>query len=273
VRKPLAIIKEDLLDKKWSLVGLGVLIGLLGYYVINMLSTMDFSELQAYTDSLPDAAKALLGDLDITNPYSLVNAYFISFLWLYVGIYLVYMASSVVPQEVENHTIDLVLSKPVSREKYLTGKIIFLYVFIASLMALIMLFIAGGMGSSTVFIEEGLYWERVLATFLIATLHLGTLATTAVFFSTIFLSTKKTMAAAVITMFLMFFIGGSYSFMGPAVGDPVQYVSTWFYYNPAQFFGAGNFDNFLRDVLVLGWVNLGLVAASLVVFRKRDVPI
>lgn len=273
MRKQLAIIKEDLIDKKWSLVGLGVLVGLLGYYVIYMLNTMDFSQLQAYIDSLPDAMKALLGDLDITNPYSLMNAYFFSFLWLYVGIYLVYMASSVVPQEVENHTIDLVLSKPISREKYLTGKITFLYIFIASLMGLIIVFIAGGMGSSTAFVEEGLHWERVLATFLIATLHLGTLATTAVFFSTIFLSTKKTMAAAVIAMFLMFFVGGSYSFMGPAIGDPVKYASTWFYYNPAQFFGAGNFNNFLRDVLVLGGVNLGLIIASLIVFRKRDIPV
>lgn len=269
----LAIIKEDLVDKKWSLVGLGVLIGFLGYYVIYMLNTMDFSQLQAYIDSLPDAIKALLGNLDVTNPYSLTNAYFFSFLWLYVGIYLVYMASSVVPQEVANHTIDLVLSKPVSREKYLTGKIIFLYAFIATLMGLITVFIAGSMGSSTVFVEEGLYWERVWAMFLIATLHLGTLAMTAVFFSTIFLSTKKTMAAAVIAMFMMFFIGGSYSFIGPAISDTPQYFSTWFYYNPAQFFGAGNFDNFLRDVLVLGGINLVLVVASLIVFRKRDIPI
>lgn len=101
-------------------------------------------------------------------------------------------------------------------------------------------------------IEEGLYWERLWAVFLIATLHLGTLGMTCVFFSAIFLSTKKTMVAAVIMMFLMFFIGGSYSFMRPGIGDPVQYASTWFYYNPAQFFGAGNFGNFLRHVLVLG---------------------
>ena len=81
------------------------------------------------------------------------------------------------------------------------------------------------------------------------------------------------MVAAVIVMFLMFFIGGSYSFMGPGIGDPVQYASTWFYYNPGQFFGAGNFGSFLRDVLVLGGINLGLVVASLVVFRKRDIPV
>ena len=274
LKQEFAILKEDLLDKKWLLLGLGVLIGLLGCYVIYMLSTMDFSQMQAYIDSLPDSVKALLGgQLDVTNPYSLFNAYFFSFLWLYCGIFLVYMASSLVSQEVENNTIDLVLSKPVSREKYLAGKIIFLYVFTACLMGLIVTLVAAGMGASNVFIEEGLHWERLGAVFLTATLHLGTLAMTAVFFSTVFLSTKKTIAAAIITMFLMFFMGGSYGTAGAAGNNPLQYASTWFYYNPAQYFGTGNFGNLASDAAVLVGVNVGLIIASLSVFQKRDIPV
>jgi ABC-type transport system involved in multi-copper enzyme maturation permease subunit len=273
VKKIFAITKEELFDKKFVLVSLGVLIGLLGLYLINLLNTLDLSGLQAYLDTLPESLLALLGPLDITNPYSLLNAYFFSFLWLYCGVFLVYMASNLVPQEVENNTIDLVLSKSVSREKYLTGKIVFLYVFTACLIGLILVFVAAGMGASSRFIEAGLRWERLGALFLAATLHLGTLAMTAVFFSTVFLSTKKTIAAAVITMFLMFFIGGSYGTAGAAVSNPLRYASTWFYYNPAQYFGTGNFGSFLGDVLVLLGVNLGLIIASLIVFRKRDIPV
>jgi ABC-type transport system involved in multi-copper enzyme maturation permease subunit len=140
-------------------------------------------------------------------------------------------------------------------------------------MSLIVLLTAAGIGSSNPFIEKGLYWERLWAVLLMATLHLGTLAMTAVFFSTLFLNTKKTMAAAIVTMFLMFFIGGSYSSIGSTVSNPLQHASTWFYYNPAQFFGVGNFSNFLRDALVLIGTNLGLIIASLIIFRKRDIPI
>jgi hypothetical protein len=96
---------------------------------------------------------------------------------------------------------------------------------------------------------------------------------TAVFFSTVFLSTKKTIGAAVITMFLMFFIGGSYGAAGSPVSNPLRYASTWFYYNPAQYFGTGNFGSFLGDVLVLICVNVGLIIASLIVFRKKDIPV
>ena len=273
MKKIFSIAKEELFDKKWFLIALSFLIGLLGLYLVNLLNSLDLSGLQAYLDTLPESLRALLGSLDIANPYSLFNAYFFSFLWLYSGVFLVYMASSLLPQEVENNTIDLVLSKPVSREKYLTGKIVFLYVFTVCLLGLILLFVAAGMASSNMFVEEGLHWERLVAVFLVATLHLGTLAMTAVFFSTVFLSTKKTIAAAVITMFLMFFFGSSYGAVGTTVSNPLQTASTWFYYNPAQYFGIGDFSNILRDSLVLLGVNIGLIIASLIVFRRRDIPI
>jgi ABC-type transport system involved in multi-copper enzyme maturation permease subunit len=272
--KPLQITKEDLYDKKWSILGVGILVGLMGFYVIYLFSSLDFTQMKGYIESLPEAMWILLGgELDLTNPYSLTNAYFYSFMWLYCGIFLVYMASNLVPNNVENHTIDLTLSKPISREGYLMGKIVFVYAFILILMGFITAFIAGGMNLSTFFLEEGLHWERVGAVFLMATLHLGTLAMTAVFASTIFLDSKKTVGVAVIVMFMMFFIGDFSPLMNPSLGKVVQFASTWFYYNPAQFFGAGNFANFLRDVLVLVGINLGLIIASLIVFQKRDIPI
>jgi ABC-type transport system involved in multi-copper enzyme maturation permease subunit len=272
--KPFNIAKEDVFDKKWSIIGVGVLVGLMGLYVINMFVSMDLSQLEDYINSLPESMIALLGgELDITNPYSFTSSYIYSFMWLYCGIFLVYMASSLVPQDVENHTIDLTLSKPVSREEYLIGKIAFIYIFIIILMAIITAFIASGIVSSEIFIQEGIYWERVAATTLIAILHLGTLTMTAVFASAIFLDAKKTTLMAVIVMFVLFFIGDFSPVMNPDIGNTLQYFSTWFYYNTSQVFGAGNFTNLVRDVLVLGGINIALIVASLYVFRKRDIPV
>ena len=271
---PFNIAKEDILDKKWSLIGIGVLVGLIGFYVISLFNSLDFSQLEDYINSLPEAVLALLGGrLDITNPYSLTNAYFYSFMWLYCGIFIVYLASSLVPQDVENHTIDLILSKPVSREEYLIGKITFGYAFIIAIMGIITLFVVSAMGSSAVFLEEGIHLERVAAVFLTAALHLGTLMITAVFASTIFLDAKKTTAVSVIVMFIMFFIGDFSSLMDPTVCNIVQYFSTWFYYNPEQIFGVGNFTNLAGDILVLGAINIALIVASLIIFRKRDIPV
>jgi ABC-type transport system involved in multi-copper enzyme maturation permease subunit len=272
--KPFYIAKEDVFDKKWSIIGVGVLVGLMGLYVITVFNTLDFSALEDYINSMPDAMLALLGgEFDITNPYALTNSYIYSFMWLYCGIFLVYMASSLISQDVENHTIDLTLSKPISREEYLIGKIAFVHIFILALMAIITVFVAAGMSSSEIFIQEGLYWDRVAATTLLATLHLGTLVMTAVFVSTIFLDAKKATLMAVIVMFVMFFIGDFSPVMSPDIGNTLQYFSTWFYYDTAQVFGAGNYANLARDVLVLGAINIALIAASLYVFRKRDIPV
>ena len=80
--KSFNIAKEDVFDKKWTIIGVGVLVGLMGLYVITMFNSLDFSQLEDYINSLPDSMIALLGgELDITNPYSLTSSYFYSFTW------------------------------------------------------------------------------------------------------------------------------------------------------------------------------------------------
>jgi len=272
--KLLEIVKQDILDKKWSIIGMGVLIGLMGFYIISLISSLDFTQMQAYIESLPEALRAMLGgELDLTNPYSLTNAYFYSFVWLYLGIFIIYITSNLIPQEIENHTIDLTLSKPISRTKYLMGKILFVYVFITAILALTTIFIALGMSTSPTFLEYGLYWDRITAAFVLATLHLGTMAMTSVFFSTIFLDTKKTTLASVVVMFIMFFIGDFSSLMNPNLGETIKYSSTWTYYNTAQVFGTGNFTSLPQNILALAAINMILVIASVIVLRKKDIPV
>lgn len=272
--KSLEITKEDILDKKWAIIGIGILVGLIGFYVINLFSSLDFTQMKEYIESLPEAMWALLGgELDLANPYSLTNAYFYSFMWLYLGIYIIYVTSNLIPQDVENQIIDLVLSKPLTRLKYFLGKTFFVYAFIAGLMAITTILVAIGMGSSPMFLDYGIYWDRVIVAFLMATMHLGTMAMTAIFFSTIFLDTKKTTAAAVIVMFIMFFIGDFSPLMDPAVGEVVQYASTWSYYNPAQFFGTGNYSTLPINAFILISINIALIIASFIIFRKKDIPL
>lgn len=268
------LIKQDILDKKWSILGMGVLIGIMGLYIISLISSLDFTQMQAYIDSLPEALWALIGaDLDLTNPYSLVNAYFYSFIWLYLGIFIIYIISNLIPQEIENHTIDLTLSKPITRTKYLFGKIVFVFTFIAALTAITSLFVVLGVSTSPMFLEYGLYWDRVAAAFILATLHLGTMAMTSVFLSTIFLDTKKTTIASVVVMFIMFFIGDFSGLMNPDIGQNLQYASTWSYYNTSEVFGAGNFNNLPINSLALVTINIVLIIASLIILRKKDIPV
>ena len=245
----------------------------MGVLLTMLVDVLDISAYAAILESMPELAEFFGGITAITTPYGFVNVELFSFMWIFVGIFLVYMTSgTALPGEVEDKTIDLILSKPISRSSYLMGKIIFLYLFITGLMAVVFAFIGVGMATSQTFIDYGLYWDRLLAVYIINIVHLGTLVMTALLFATITLNSKKTMGAALAIMFLMFFIGSFWQFF-PEEQQVIKYISTWFYLNTSDLFVEGIFDNFLRDILVLIGVNVGLIVASLLIFRRRDIPV
>jgi ABC-type transport system involved in multi-copper enzyme maturation permease subunit len=270
----LNIVKEHFAEKKWSFLLFGCLVGLLGYGIILIMNQMNFAQLSQTLSGFPKALIAWWGGIaNATQPYGFFTSEVFSFTWLYMGIYLVYMASSTgLPQEVEDQTLDLVLSKPIRRTTYLAGKILFLFAFLAGTLAIVMLIIAVGMGTSPAFQSYGLYWNRLGGVYLITLLHLGTLITAAVFFGTIFLSVKRTLAAALALMFFMYFLGTFWQYF-PASAQGIKYVTTWFYYNPMEVFGQGIFNNLIRNTLVLSGFNAAFIVASLLIFRKRDIPV
>ncbi len=272
--KILSIIIENFHEKRWIFLLFGSLVGLLGFLVTKLVDLMDISAYTVIIDSLPEGLLGLFGGfIDLSSPYGFVDIELFTFMWIFVGIYLVYMASSTaLPAEVENKTIDLILSKPINRSSYLASKIGFLYLFIAGLMGIVLTFVGMGMATSPTFIDYGLYWDRLLAVYVINILHLGTLVMTALLFATIFLNSKKTMGAALAIMFLMFFIGSFWHYL-PDDQQVIKYVSTWFYLNTSDMFVLGIFDTFLRDVLVLSGVNVILIVTSLLIFRRRDIPV
>ena len=206
--KVLSIIIEHLHEKKLLLLGFGILIGIFGYAMTLILEVIDLSGLEDLLSLFPEFEDLLDIFGDFTSPYGLLNVELFAFYWIFVGFFFVYIASSIVlPGEVEDKTIDLTLSKPISRSTYLMGKVTFLYVFIIAVQAIIFTLIGVGMATSQAFIDVGLYWDRLLAVYIINIVHSGTLVMTALLFATITLSSKKTMGAALAIMFVMFFLG------------------------------------------------------------------
>lgn len=266
-------IKESLLDKKLMLILLGGIIGLLSYYIIYMIEDMDLSAIEDILEVWPEGMLEFFGDVNIlTNPYGFWSLELLSFIWLYGGIYIVYMASGILSQEVEEKTIDLALSKPVTRDQFLGSKIAFLYLFIMASMGIFFLITMSGMAFSSVFQEEGLYFDRLWLTYILVVLYLGALAMFAMFFSTIFLNSRKSMALGVILLFLMFFLGEFYIYMDEAVQD-IKYISVFYYFNPSDYLTNADFGTYIRDFVILYFINAILIFASLIIFDQKDIPI
>ncbi|MFX0036769.1 MAG: ABC transporter permease [Candidatus Hermodarchaeota archaeon] len=266
-------IKENLLEKKIVLIILGGVIGLLSYFIVYMIENMDLAAIDEIIAMWPEEMLEFFGDVEsFTSPYGFWSLELLSFMWVYAGIYILYMASNLLSQEVEEKTIDLSLSKPITRYNFLGSKIAFLYVFIMVALGVFFLITMGGMASSSVFQNEGFYFDRLWLTYIIVVLYLGALAMFAKFFSTIFLSGRKSMAFGVVVLFLMFFLGEFYVYMDEAV-QGIKYISVFYYFNPSDYIVHADLGLFVRDLIVLGSFNVALVIASLIIFNKRDIPI
>lgn len=271
--KAFSIVFEHLHEKRWLLLVFGFLIGIFGYAITLIIEVLDLSAMEGLLAFFPELEELLDMFGELASPYGLLNVEVFAFYWIFVGFFFVYIASSIaLPGEVEDKTIDLTLSKPISRSSYLMGKVIFLYIFIIGVQAIIFAMIGLGMATSQPFIDFGLHWDRLLAVYIVNIVHSGTLVMTALLFATITLSSKRTIGAALGIMFIMFFIGTFWGFF-PDDLQVLKYISTWFYLNTQDLFVLGIFDNFLRDIYILSYVNVALIAVSFLIFRRRDIPV
>jgi len=267
-------VKELILEKKFMILILGGVIGLLSFFIIGMLENLDLQSLESVISMLGGIEELLdfFGGLAVmSNPYGFWSLEILNFIWLYAGIYLIFMASSLLSNEVENKTIDLSLSKPISRYNFLGSKITFLYVSIMTIVGIFFLISLGSMAGSATFRAEGIFIERLFATYFSVVLFLGALAMVAKFSSTIFLSTKKSVAVGVMVLFIMFFLGEFYIYMDEAI-QGIKYISIFYYYNPIDYLINADLALFARDIIVLGVINGALIAGSLFVFSKKDIP-
>jgi ABC-2 type transport system permease protein len=267
-------VKELILEKKFMIPIYGGVIGLLSFFIINILEDLDLQSLDAILGALGGIEELLdfFGGLAVmSNPYGFWSLEILSFIWLYAGIYTVFMASSLLSHEVENKTIDLSLSKPISRYSFLGGKIMFIYVFLVTVIGILFLISIGSMVNSTDFRAEGIHIDRLFVTYFSVVLFLGALAMVATFFSTIFLNTKKTAALGVLFLMIMFFLGEFYVYMDEAI-QGVKYISVFYYYNPVDYLVNADFDLFTTDIIVLGVINGALIVGSLFVFSRKDIP-
>jgi len=267
----LIIVKEYLNDKKWVIILIGGMVGLFGLLIIYMLGSMDLEALELMMDYMPEEMMEFFGGAEsLTNPYGFLNIEVLSFIWLYAGIYLLFSASSLLAGEVENKTIELSLSKPITRTKFLGIKILSLYLVITLMMIFAFLIISAGIVNSQAFIDEGFYWDRVWGTCVVVVLFLGALSMIALFASTVFLNSKKAVLIGIVALFVMFFINGFYTYLEEI--EDWKYFTVFFYYNPIEYLVNADMEIFIRDIIVLVSINVALVIGSIVVFNIKDIP-
>lgn len=168
----IAIIRWTIWQRRWSTMWWSI--GVVSFVLINMLLYPSFkdqaAELEKSFADLPPAAVQLFGgSTDFFSPVGFLNSQiFFIMLPLLLGALAISLGASLIAREEQDKTIESLLSRPISRDRLLVGKMIagsLLLAFVSLLAAIATVVSAKIVGLD---IELSLVWLACLACFLLS---------------------------------------------------------------------------------------------------------
>lgn len=262
----MSVIKWELWQRRWSIMWWSF--GIAFFIIINLAFYPSFrdqaDQLAAAFDNIPKSAMALLSDAgDFFSPVGYLSSQiFYLMLPMLIGILSISLGSSLLGREEKEGTIELLLSRPISRTRLLTGK---------ALAGLIIVGIGGLVAAlSTTILAKLVDLKVGSLEILLATLVTMLLALS--FGAVAFLLTATGRArAASIGLATLFSLGGYIIASLQSAADWLKWPAKVFpfnYYKPAEILaGTYNWSNLL---FVIG-VIIGCGLLSIIIFRRRDI--
>jgi len=223
-------------------------------------------------EGYPEAIRRMVGQFhSLTTFTGFINVYLFSLTWLYLGIYFIMKVSQDIPKEIEDKTIDLILSKPIRRWKFVMGKFsryvlsaLFL-VLCLSLSIFVAIYTFPNIDPAVVYIPElilALFW---LFIFLIALISTGFL------FST-FLTPRRSLSLAFGLLIFFYIIGTYWDNFGENM-EFLKYFSIFYYFETSNLLVNQVWTDVLGSILILTGYSVSALAISIIIFNKRDIPV
>ncbi len=260
---------------KESLKGTLIFNALMVLYLVWITSFFDpdmFKDVEALFANYPEGFKQMVGSqIALTEFGGFMNVYFFSMSWLFFGFYFVMRASQDIPREIENKTIDLILSKPIKRWNFVIGKY-FSHV-INAIFLVISLYISAiiAIYSFPNIDPAEVNFDELGLAFVLTFLFIVALISTSLLFST-FLDIKKSISVALGLMIFFYVIGVFYETFSEDVQD-MKYFSIFYYFDTKTLLVEHDMENLVQNILVLTSYSLTMVALSIMIFNKRDIPV
>ncbi|KXA92616.1 hypothetical protein AKJ66_03845 [candidate division MSBL1 archaeon SCGC-AAA259E22] len=195
-----------------------------------------------------------------------LNAELYQIFWILIlAIIFGYVAASLISEEIEGKTMDMLLSNPIPRYRIVLDKFLGLVPFVLVVNFATMASVYG----ITMAINEELSFANLLTThtlsipYFLANISLGVLVSTII---------DKKMKASMVVMALVI---GSYIFESVSLLAPdyekLGLISLTHYYNPAETLIEGNID--ITGTITLVIVTISFLLAAIMYFEKRDIEI
>jgi ABC-2 type transport system permease protein len=224
-------------------------------------SDIDFAELlESYPEEFRAAFVGNVTDFSSLDGYLVVELYQLVWL-LIIGSYFAYAAGSLIAREVDRHSAELVLARPVSRTRFVVGKFLAMLPAVAIVDVVVLVAVLVGAG----LIDEELRFSRLLLLHAVAGLYLVDCVAVGLLASAYFQRVRRAQGAAIGIIFGTFLLDSltidtDYEFLGS--------LSLTRYIDPGELLVSGDVD--WGGVAVLLVTTCVLVVLAAEVFERRD---
>jgi ABC-2 type transport system permease protein len=237
------------------------------FVVISIYPGMKES-IDMYMDNLPDSALSAFGrsGLEMSMIEGFLNMEFYQWGWvLILGIYFAFISSSVISKEIENKTIDMLLSNPVSRARVVLEKFLGFVPAIILMNVVMPIIILGCLK----YVNETIDVTYLFYTHFASVFYLCTVCALGLLFSVIFDDTKRAnvLAIGVISCMYIMEILSLVSEKYSAIGK----ISIIHYYDPGEILVHHTIE--ASDAVILFLITVMLLAAATIYFENKDITI
>ena len=260
----LAIFWQQLKKNRIMILGWGLGLGILGFYLFDIYETIFVANANVadFIDAFPKEVMAFFGQQGgAITPTSFLDMEFFSFTPLILGIMVVSMASSLVARREEDGTLELVIAQPISRSKVFWGKSLALLVSLILILGLTWSGFALGMAQGGAF--DFSLWEMsraFISLFAVLLVFLGL----ALLLSMILPSSTTAGLAAGFLVVITYFISSLSN-----IDEKLEGISR---FSPMKYYQGGKaieqFD--LNNLLILLATSVVFILLSWLIFERRD---
>ncbi len=244
-------------------------IALFGFGYILVVMYPSFGKLQAlkdYFEVMPTFFKALLGDeiIDFTTLKGFMTVEFFNTTWLYImGVFSCLLAGSLVAEETEKKTLEILFSTPITRTGYIISK------FAAFLTLLVFLSIASFAGIYLGMWQIGERIDEVLLfyAFLSGTICMAAIGSIGLLFSCVFNGQRRAISLTMIVFFSLYIFNLFATFLEQY--PTLKFFTLFHYYDTSKIFKREAIC--WPDIGILIGVFTIMFISSIFIFRRKDI--
>jgi ABC-2 type transport system permease protein len=204
--------------------------------------------------------------ISMIDPKGFITLEFFSWWWMLAGLFVAYLSVSVVASDFENKRMDVMLSTPISRRRYIIEK----FGAMSAIALFIVLVAVGGLagGIANINALNEFSGETVFASLIGCLPFLMVIAAVGILTAVIFQKTRLGMGVTFAFVFSEFFL---YTFGN--FSESLEWMKTVSIFNYWDY-SSVIFDNVFKagDFAILAAVAVVLVGIGVWVFEKKDIP-